>query len=585
MNTPTDPGPEAALPYPRGYAGGMALNRYVIVGGVAGGMSAAARLRRLDESAEIIILEQGGEVSYASCGLPYFVGGEITEEAALLVQTPASLRASLNLDVRVHHTVTALDPVAKTVHVEGPDGASDLPYDELILSPGARAARPPIPGLDHPRVHTLRSVPDALTMRDFAREGRGQAVVLGAGFIGLETAEGLRQEGIEVTLVEAVAHVLPPLEPELAWLLREELVRLGIDVRDAMTATAIDDADGRAVVRLADGSAIEADLVVLSAGTTPNTEPFAAAGVSCDGRGNMVVDERGRTNVPHVWAIGDATVSRDAVTGTLHPVALAGPANRAGRLVADAIVRPSARRIPSAYGTAVVRVGSQTAALTGANREALVRAGIAFTTMHLHPMHHASYFPGAAQMHLVVHIDPKSGRLLGAQAVGEGGVDKRIDVLATAMRAGLAAPDLIDLDLCYAPPYGSAKDPVTMVGFTADNVLTGQVELWQPGELDWARREAFVLDVRTPREFATGHLPEALNVPHTKLRGRLAEVAAAAGGRPIAVMCQSGVRSYIAHRVLVAAGLPSQTLSGGMLTLRAWLGASAAEVLVSEDAR
>lgn len=562
----------------------MAVQRYVVVGGVAGGMSAAARLRRLDESADIIVFEQGGEVSFASCGLPYFVGGEIAEQADLLVQTPASLRAWLNLDIRVNHQVQRLDASAKTVRVAGPAGLEDVSYDQLILSPGTIAARPPIPGLDHPLVHTLRTVPDAVDLRQLVRAGASRAVVLGAGFIGLEAAEALRAQGLDVTLVEAADHVLPPLEPELAWLVHHELVRLGIDVRVATAARQIDDADGTAVVQLADGSAIPADLVVLSVGVRPNTAAFAACGVATDERGAILIDQYGRTNLPGVWAIGDAVASVDAITGVARSVALAGPANRAGRLVADAIAagRP-ARGLPRLLGSAIVRVGQLTVALTGANRVSLNAAGRAFAPLHLHPLNHAGYFPGGRQIHLIVQIDPDSGELLGAQAVGNDGVDKRIDVLATAIRAGLTAPELIDLDLCYSPPYGSAKDPITMIGLLADNVLTGQTALWYADDLASVRQDCFVLDVRTPTEFASGHLPEAVNIAHTELRARLEEVRQLAQGRPIAVMCQSGVRSYIAHRVLTAAGFTSQTLSGGMLTLRAWLGGQASHVLVTGE--
>ncbi len=562
----------------------MTKHTYVIVGGVAGGMSAAARLRRLDERADVIVLEQGPVVSFANCGLPYYVGGEIAGQADLLVQTPESLKASLNLDVRVHHRATGLDAAAKTVHVASPDGDYDLAYDHLVLSPGATAARPPIPGLDHPAVRTLRTVDDAVAVRDAITSGATRAVVLGAGFIGLEAAEGLRLQGLDVTLVEASPHVLPPLERELAWLAAAELRALGIDVREGVAATRVDDADGRAVVDLSTGDSVTADMVVLSVGAAPATRGFT--GVACDERGSILVDEHGHTNLAGVWAVGDATVSTDAVTQARRPVQLAGPANRAGRLVADAIAAArKARPIPRPFGTAIVRLGSLTAAMTGANRAALDAAGLAYTTLHLHPLDHAGYFPGAEQIHLIVHIDPSTGRLLGAQAVGQAGVDKRIDVLATAMRAGLTAPDLIDLDLCYSPPYGSAKDPITMAGLLADNVVTGQTSLWHPEDLAWARQEAFVLDVRSATEFATGHLPEAVNIPHTHLRGRLDEVVAQAAGRPIAVMCQSGVRSYIAHRVLVDAGLDSRTLSGGMLTLRAWLGADAARIITPAETR
>jgi len=566
--------------YPLGYTEPMLHHHLVIVGGVAGGMSAAARLRRLDESADIVVLERGPYVSFANCGLPYFVGGEITDQSALVLQTPASLAASLNLDVRVNHAVTGLDAAAHEVRVEGPDGVETWTYDVLILSPGALAAAPRILGLDHPAVKTLRTVDDALGLRDLAKEG-ASAVVLGAGFIGLEAAEALAHRGMAVTVVEFLPHVLPPLEKELAWLVAEELRRLGVDVREGVGAAGITDEGGRASVALSDGSTVTADVVVSAMGGTPDTAVFADAGLAVE-RGYIVVDESGRTNLPDVYAVGDATLSVDGVTGVRRPVQLAGPANRAGRLVADAIAGTAPRPIPRPLGTAIVRVGSLTAAMTGANRASLDAAGRAYTTIHTHPANHAGYFPGSTMMHLVVHIDTKTGEILGAQAVGQDGVDKRIDVLATAIKGKLAAPDLVDLDLSYSPPYGSAKDPVTMVGFVADNVLTGQTRLWYADQLDWARHEAFLLDVRTAREFASGHLPEAVNIPHTQLRGRLDEVRRLAAGRDVAVMCQSGVRSYIAHRVLVAAGFTSSTLSGGMLTLKAWLGAEAPAVLTPQ---
>ncbi|MCL1838397.1 MAG: FAD-dependent oxidoreductase [Propionibacteriaceae bacterium] len=558
----------------------MEKTKIVIVGGVAGGMSVAARLRRLDQNAEIIVLEQGEHVSFANCGLPYYVGGEIVDEAQLLVQTPQSLRESLNLDVRTHHQVISFDAAAKTVRVSVAGQESELSYDHLVLAPGAVAARPPIPGLDHPLVHTLRDVKDAATLKSMVVSGAKHAVVLGAGFIGLEAAEGLKAQGLNVTLIEMAPHVLPPLEQEMAWLVSQELLELGIDVREGIAATKIEDQNGVAQVSLSDQDVLSADLVVLSVGTRPATAPFAACGLACDEQGAIITDEQGRTNLANVWALGDAVASVDAVTGVSRSVQLAGPANRSGRLVADAIGNtPCARQIPKLFGTAILRVGSLTAAMTGANRASLERAGMEYTTLHLHPLHHAGYFPGASQVHLLVHIEPETGKILGAQGVGGAGVDKRIDVLATAMRAGLTAPDLIDIDLAYSPLYGSAKDPVTMVGFLADNVLTGQTKLWYPTGLDWARKQCLILDVRTPDEFASGHVLEAVNIPHVELRESLAKVVALAAGRPIAVMCQSGVRSYIAHRILASAGLDSQTLSGGMLTLRAYLGANADDAI------
>ena len=557
--------------------------RIVVVGGVAGGMSFAARARRLDEQAEIIVLDRGNHVSFANCGLPYYVGGEIAERGSLLLQTPQSLHAALNLDVRTRHDVIGLDPQARTVTVRTDDTVEDLSYDQLVLSPGARAIRPAIPGLDSPRVHTLRSVEDAVGLETLVTTGAHRAVVLGAGFIGLEAAEALAARGLDVTVVELADHVLPPLEPELATLATAELERLGIRVADGVAATAIESNSGSDTVVLADGRRIETDLIVLSVGVRPDTAAFEAAGIACD-RGAIVVDEHGRTNLPGIWAVGDATVSTDAVTGVRRPVALAGPANRAGRLVADAMLRPDqARPIPPALGTAIVRLGKLTAAMTGANRATLVAQDIAHHSVHLHPNQHAGYFPGAAQLHLVVHFRATDGLLLGAQAVGPDGVDKRIDVLATAIRNRMTVRDLIDLDLSYSPPYGNAKDPITMVGLLGDNVLSGTTRLWYPWQLDEVLQTALVLDTRSRAEFDTGHLPGALNIPHTEVRGRLDEIREAADGRPVRVMCVSGFRSYLAHRVLAANGFDSATLSGGILTLRSALGGRAAELLTTPE--
>lgn len=548
--------------------------RIVIVGGVAAGMSAAARARRLDEHAEIIVLERGPYVSFANCGLPYYVGGEIADRARLLVQTPESLRAALDLDVRTHQEVVDLDADAKSVTVRTAEGESRLDYDALILAPGAFAVRPPIAGLDSPRVRTLRTVDDAVALRERVEAGATKAVVLGAGFIGIEAAEALRMQGLEVDVVEFAPHVLPPLEVETAALVTAELRRLGITVNDGIAAQAVEAGDERDTVVLSDGRRIEADLVVLSVGVRPDTAVFEAAGVACD-RGAMLVDEHGRTNLAGVYAAGDAVVSTDRVTGARRPVALAGPANRAGRRIADHILRPErARPIPSAVGTAIVRVGELTAAMTGANRSSLEQAGIAFDTLHLHPAQHAGYFPGAQQMALVVHIRRRDGLVLGAQGVGPSGVDKRIDVLATAIRAGMTADDLIDLDLAYSPVYGSAKDPVNLAGMVGSNVVDGTLKLWYSEQWEQLRGEALILDVRSTAEFASGALPGSLNVPHTELRARLDEVVAAAARRPVRVLCASGVRSHIANRVLVQAGLDSASLSGGMLTLRAVLGES-----------
>jgi NADPH-dependent 2,4-dienoyl-CoA reductase/sulfur reductase-like enzyme/rhodanese-related sulfurtransferase len=556
------------------------VTRIVVVGGVAGGMSAAARARRLDENAEVIVLERGAYVSFANCGLPYHISGEIDSADRLLVQTPERLRAALNLDVRTHHDVIALDTDKQQVTAQTADGLEVIDYDHLILSPGAVASRPPIDGLDSPRVVTLRTVEDAVRLRGDADAGAKRAVVLGAGFIGVEAAEAFAMRGIDTTLVEFADHVLPPLDYEHAWPVEEELRRIGVDVRTSIAAKQIIHEDAADEVVLSDGTSVTADVVVLATGVRPDTAVFEAAGIETE-RGAIITDEHGRTNKTGVWAVGDATLSTDAVTGIRRPVALAGPANRAGRQIADAILRPeTARPLPKPLGTAIVRVGELTVAMTGANRAGLETAGIKHHTVHLHPNQHAGYFPGAAMMHMSVHFGV-DGLLLGAQIVGAEGADKRIDVLATAIRAGMHVDDLIDLDLAYSPPYGQAKDAVNLTGMLGANVLDGTVRLWYPHELERARATAQILDVRTSDEFVTGHLPEAIHIPHTELRERLGELDR---DRPVRVLCASGVRSAIAHRLLTQEGFDSATLSGGSLTLRAALGKDADGILVTESA-
>lgn len=530
--------------------------RLIVVGGVAAGMSAAARARRLDESAEIIVLERGPHVSFANCGLPYFVGGEIPNESDLLVQTPQSLQQSLNLDVRVNHEVTAVNTAAKVITVNG----YSLKYDALVLAPGATAVRPPIPGLDLPHVHTLRSVSDAVQVASVAKQP-GNAVILGAGFIGVETAEALVARGWNVSVVELAEHVLPPVEREIASIATRELERLGIHVIAGVGASEV----SATQVLLTDGRQLDADLIILSAGVRPDTEIFADAGIETK-NGAIVIDRHGRTSAPHVWAAGDAAVLRDMN----RPVALAGPANRGGRYIADDIFTPElARKFPTPLGTAIVRIGKLTVAMTGANRAAL--AGRTYHTIHLHPTQHAGYFPGAQAMSLLVHCGD-DGTILGAQAVGPDGVDKRIDVLATAIRAGMTVDDLIDLDLSYAPPYGSAKDAINMAGMIGQNVLDGEIRLWYASDLPWAQENALIIDVRSEAEFASGHLPGALCVPHTQIRARLDQITAAADGRPLRLICKSGMRSYLAYRILAQQGIDVATFSGGMTTLADTLG-------------
>lgn len=553
-----------------------APRRIVIVGGVAGGMSAAARARRLDERAEIVVLEQSDHVSFANCGLPYHLSGEIESRDALLLHTPSSLGAALALDVRTGSRVTAIDRAARTVSVTTADGTDELAYDALLLAPGAVAVRPPIDGLDHPAVHSLRTIPDldaldAAVARLVDAHGEGddpaRAVVIGAGFIGLEAVEALVARGLEVDVVELADHVLPPLDAELAPLLAEELRAHDVGLYAGVSASAITAGAGLAVdIALSDGTTLSADLVVVNVGVRPASQLARDAGLEVGPTGAIRVDPDQRTSDPHIWAVGDAVEVVHAVTGAVGPVPLAGPANRQGRRAADSMLGRRTTPQASVLGTAIVRVFGLTAAVTGANQRTLAQAGIPHEVVRIHPGHHAGYFPGAEQIHLVASFAP-DGHLLGAQAVGRAGVDKRIDVLATALRADMTADDLAELELAYAPPYGSAKDPVNMLGFVAQNALDGTTPQWHPTDLDDVLADTLVLDVRTTAEFERGHVKGALHIPHTELRARLAEVRAASAGRPISVHCGSGVRSHIATRVLLADGLDARNLSGGWLTL------------------
>ena len=559
--------------------------RIVIVGGVAGGMSAAARARRLDEHAEIVVLEQGAFVSFANCGLPYHLSGEIARREALLLHTPESLAASLSLDVRTGHRVTEIDRKAQKITIDSKEGTYLLPYDALLLSPGAVAVRPPIEGLDHPAVHTLRTVPDVDALRarvdellaSRSRTGEApEAVVIGAGFIGLEAVEALTTRGLQVHLVELADQVLPPVDAELAPLLADELAAHGVDLRLGVSAQAVsaveesgDNTSSRAVtVSLSDGTTLTADLVIVNVGVRPASALARDAGLELGPTGAIRVDGDQHTSDPSIWAVGDAVEVTQAITGARIPVPLAGPANRQGRRAADSIC--GRRTTPQApvLATAIVRVFGLTAATTGANQSTLRKAGIEHEVVHIHPGDHAGYYPGSETVHLVASFAP-DGALLGAQGVGRSGVDKRIDILATAIRAGMSADDLAELELAYAPPYGSAKDPVNMLGFVAQNVLDGTMPQWQAQDLGNALATTLLLDVRSRSEFARGHLDGALNVPHLELRARLDEVRTSANGRGVSVYCASGVRSYLGTRVLLSEGFDARNLSGGWLTLKA----------------
>ena len=548
-----------------------ARRRVVVVGGVAGGMSAAARLRRLDERAQILVLERDDYVSFANCGLPYHIGGEIEDREALLLQTPQSLAESLALDVRTGHEVVAIERAARRVRVvERATGrAYEEGYDRLVLATGAAPMKPPLPGIDHPRIFTLRSIPDMDAIKAVVDGGARSAVVVGGGYIGLEIAEAFRHRGLEVTLVEAGEHVMAVLDAEMSREVEDHLEAKGVRLHLKTTARGFAPAPGDAItVDLDSAGSVVADLVVVAVGVRPESSLARSAGLEVTERGAVIVDEHQRTSDPAIYAVGDAVAVRDTVTGERVVVPLAGPANRQGRIAADHIVRGAGRsaRYTTTQGTGVVKIFDMTVAMTGASEKALQRTGHAYRKVYLHPSGHATYYPGTAPMHLKVLFDPAEGRVLGAQAAGWDGVDKRIDVFAVAIRAGLTVEDLEELELAYAPPYGSAKDPVNMAGFQAANLLRGDLELWYAEEWPALPANAFVLDVRSPAEHEHWSLPGSILIPLKQLRERLGELPK---DRPIYVYCRSGFRSYLAYRVLAQRGFDAQTLSGGELTFRA----------------
>ena len=542
--------------------------RVVIIGGVAGGMSAATRLRRLSSDAEIIVLERSGHVSYANCGLPYFVGGVIEEESALLLQTPASLHQRFRLDVRVENEVLNIDAAAHVVTVVNlvKGETYDLAYDYLILSPGASPVIPDLPGFE--RALTLRTVEDVERLAVAVDCQPQRAVIIGGGFIGLEIAENLHRRGIASVIVEASAQVLTPLDPELAQLVADELTRHGVTLYlehfvESITPT---------TVVLASGEVIDADLVIVAIGVRPDISLARTAGLAIGTRGGIVVDQFNRTSDPLIYSVGDAAEKIDAVDGSATLVPLANLANRHGRIVADHILGRVVRPTPT-IGTAIVKVFSLTIATTGWNEKRLVAQGRAFLAIHTHPLSHAGYYPGAQPMALKLLVNPVSGAILGAQSVGTEGVDKRIDVLATAIRAGLTAPELADLELAYAPPFGSAKDPVNMLGYIAENLLTGLVASVQWSDVDdYRARGAQFVDVRTRAEFAAGTLPGAINVPLDELRERSSELR----GHEIIVNCQVGQRGHTATLILNDLGFRAKNLDGGYET---WRSSPAARVL------
>ncbi|MEN9934739.1 MAG: hypothetical protein RLZZ387_1318 [Chloroflexota bacterium] len=539
----------------------------VIVGGVAAGMSAAARLRRLDERARIVVLERDRYVSYANCGLPYHIAGDIAEREKLLVATPEHLRATLDLDVRTQHEVLSVDRGAHTVEVlNRATGERYVElYDKLVLAQGAEPIRPPAPGNDHPRVLTLRSIPDMDRVLAAVDGGARQAVVIGGSYIGLEVAEALRRRGLAVDLVELQEQILPLFDREMTGALGEHLAGHGVTLHLGTAAQSFADEAGRVRVELRDGTQLTADLVLLAVGVRPASGMARAAGLALGPRGGIAVDRHMRTSDPDIYAAGDMVEVVDTVTGEPALIALAGPANRQGRIVADHIAGRGAA-YTTTQGTAVVKVFEMTAAATGASEKTLKRLGTPYHKVYLHPSGHAGYYPGTAQMHLKLLFAPSDGRVLGAQVVGFDGVDKRVDVLATAIRAGLTVFDLEGLELAYAPPYGSAKDPVNMAGFVAANLLRGDVSFWYAEDYPAKAHGATIVDVRSPQEYADWHIPGALNIPLPELRQRLFELRESAAGGPVLLYCMVGIRSYLAYRVLRQHGIEAVTLAGGAKT-------------------
>ena len=538
--------------------------KVVIVGGVAGGATAAARIRRLDEQAEIVIFERSGFVSYANCGLPYYIGGVITDQRELTLQTPESFFARFRINVRVRHEVTAIHPENKTVSVKNLETGEQFEeqYDKLLLSPGARPTQPRLAGAEHERIFTLRTVEDTLRIRQFVERQRPRSAVLaGGGFIGLEMAENLRELGVEVTIVQRADQVLPPLDYDMAaqihTLLRSHGVRLKLG-----SAVAGFESSGEQVVTLLEGEEpLRSDMVLLAIGVTPDTGLAREAGLELGQKGAIRVNDRMETSLPDIYAVGDAVEVEHFVTKERAVVALAGPANRQGRIAADNICGGDSR-YSGAQGSSVIKLFELTAASTGINERSAQAAGLDYDKVILSPEHHASYYPGSQTMTMKVLWDKNTLRLLGAQIVGRGGVDKRIDVLATAIRSGMKATELAELDLAYAPPYSSAKDPVNMAGFMVENIAAGKLKQFHWQQVDDLPRDGSVtlLDTRTAGEYRRGHVDGFHNLPVDELRERLGELEAS---KPVYVMCQTGLRSYVACRVLAQHGFDCYNLSGG----------------------
>ena len=540
--------------------------KVIIVGGVAGGATAAARLRRLDETAEIVVFERSGYVSYANCGLPYYIGGTIQKRNKLLLQTPESMKERFNVEVRVQCEVTAIDRARKVVTVLDLTSGKTYEerYDKLVLSPGAAPMRPDFPGSMLPNVFTLRNMADCDAIKGYLTESKpARALVVGGGFIGLEVAENLAHAGAKVTLVELSPQVMAPLDYDMACHVHAFLQKQGVRLRLGVGLQGFEETEHGLVGRLSTGEELRADLAVLAVGVVPDTALAKAAGLQLGAKGSILTDEHMRTSAPDVYAVGDAVQVKHLVTGQGSLISLAGPANKQGRIAADHICgRRSA--YTGALGTSVLKLFDLTAASTGLNEKQARAAGVAYDKVVTYSASHASYYPGARNMTVKTLFDPASGRILGAQIVGFDGVDKRMDVLAAAIRAGLTAEQLTELDLAYAPPYGSAKDPVNMAGYVIENVRAGLVEQhhWDAVAELPADGSVILLDVRTPGEVRKQGLlrSDALHIPLDELRGRLGELDK---GKKIYVNCYSGLRSYLACRILSQHGFQCSNLSGG----------------------
>ena len=541
------------------------IERILIVGGVAGGASAAARARRLNETCEIIIFDRGDFVSFANCGLPYYVGDVIKEESDLVVASPELFKTRFDIEVRTRNEVTRVDRKNKRIEVVDLDSgrAYEEPYSKLILSPGARPVRPPWPGIDLPGIFVLRTIPDSRHIREWVEsQGAERAVIVGAGFIGLEMAENLRRRGLHVTVLEMLEQVMPPLDAEMAFPVEEHLRSHGVDLVLGDAVSGFAEVDGGIEVETQSGSRIAADMVILGIGVRPETSLAEGCGLEIGARGGIVVDKSMRTADADIYAVGDAVEVEDIVTGEHTCVALAGPANRQGRVAADAIFGRDAV-FRGVQATSVCGVFELVVATSGASEKALQRAGITdFEVIYLHPGHHVGYFPGSKPIHMKLIFSRPEGRVLGVQAVGERGAERRVDVIAMAIQKGATVFDLEQAELCYAPQFGAAKDPVNLAGMIAANVLRGDhpIAHWR----DLQPADVWLLDVRDPDEFRKGHVEGAVNIPLGELRGRLEEVPE---DRDIWVYCAVGQRAYYATRALLQRGRSIRNLSGGF---RSW---------------